>query len=82
MSFIEKKLRMCLTEYRHSEYDELVKSYNKFLTVSQFDSAPNWVGEDDPRLIAEPKCGYGEVMYGVNEHGNLFKLLSIIDSSD
>lgn len=79
---VERNIGRCLTEYKLENYDTLVKSFARYFRVSQFDSAPNWVRDDDPRIVLEPKCGNGEVLYGVTSSGNLHKLMSIIDSSD
>lgn len=76
----------CLTEFIHTEFDSLVKEFTLFYLISQYD--------DDGRLdevlkihtspfkyTNEPKCGIGQVLFGVGESGKLTRLKSIIDAS-
>ncbi len=87
MEFHSKTVGNCLTEYTHPHYEILVKQFNKFYLISQFDYTPNleypvksatW----QPKILDKPKCGYGEVLYGIDEKNQLVKLKAIIDSSD
>lgn len=86
--FISRDLGRCVTEYRHKDYDQLVKQFKYFYKVSQFDTRRNgyelvaYVGTP-PNLSPTPSCSAGEIVYGWNpETGKLIKLISKIDSSD
>ena len=81
MNFNSKTIGRCLTEYTVINYEELVSSFNKFATVSQFSGDIKSVDKAS-KVSDRPVCGYGEIMYGVNEDGSLTKLKMIVDSSD
>jgi hypothetical protein len=87
MKFHSKTIGNCLTEYVHPHYDILVKQFTRFYVISQFDDKPDLeypldINKTFAQFRTEPKCGYGEVLYGVSSEGRLVKLKEIIDSSD
>lgn len=87
--FESRNVGKCLTEYIRRDYADVIGKYNRFVVISQFDSTPSHIDECDfkegygyPKQHNEPFCGYGNIMFGVEEDGTLTKLKSIIDSSD
>ena len=79
---IERKLAKCLTEYKRGDYSTVINKFNKFVTISQYSSIPMNVNETQLILNDKPDCGWGEILFGVDDNGNLIELMSIIDSSD
>ncbi len=84
-----RTLGRCLTEYTRRDFSDIVSGYTKFVTISQFSDTPKHIDNlnfqksyDFPRQSTEPKLGYGQILFGVEEDGTLTKLKSIIDSSD
>ena len=86
---VSRNVGKCLTEYKVENYDEVVKRYDRFVIMSQFDGEIGHINELDfpegygyPKQFNEPVCHTGNVMYGVEHDGFLTKLMCIIDSSD
>lgn len=82
-----KKTYGCVTEYTHPEYGRLVKKFNRFYVISQFDDVEGLeyalVNPTFPaQYRVDARCSYGDVLYGVSADGSLTKLKAIIDSSD
>lgn len=84
MKMISREIKSCVTENRVENFDEVVKNYSKFYSVSQFNRIPKTVSEvdGDAQLKSEPKISIGYILLGVEENGDLTKLMSLIDSSD
>jgi hypothetical protein len=87
VKFHSRNVGNTLTEYTHPHYEILVNQFTRFYVVSQFDASDDLEFPfTDKNMFArfknEPKCGYGEVLYGVLTNGRLVKLKAIIDSSD
>lgn len=82
--FKSESIRMCVTKYTHENYDELVKSFDSFLNLSQFETQITNIKDKVGMiyLLKEPKCRSGQFLYGVSSDGSLVKLMYIIDSSD
>lgn len=88
-NFISRNVGRCLTEYVRRDFADVVGKYQRFVVISQFDKTPGHINELDfpegygyPKQFNEPKLGYGQILFGVEEDGTLTKLKSIIDSSD
>lgn len=88
-NFVSRNVGRCLTEYVRRDFADVVGNYQRFVVISQFDETPNHIDELDfpegygyPKQFNEPKLGYGQILFGVEEDGTLTKLKSIIDSSD
>lgn len=82
----QKKVGNCLTEYKHPRFDKLVKEFDTFYRTSQFMDDLHG-SKTSPRLlfdhlVPEPRCGEGDVLYGVTKNSRLIRLMAIIDSSD
>jgi hypothetical protein len=81
MEWNTKTVGRCLTEYTKPGYDELVKNYTAFCVSGQ--DVDIYVNVSQATFVhSKPVCGYGELMYGVNEDGSLDLLKMIVDSSD
>lgn len=75
-NMIETKKGKCLTEYKHTNYEELVELAESFVVSSQFSLTP-----EQGEIRDTPKCLTGEIVFA-NIDGTLIKLHAIIDSSD
>lgn len=76
-NYQEIRLGRCLNEYRHPEYDELIKECIGFVNCS--------LGGDPSGnpIMFEPKCGPMQEVHGLFKDSDKKVLLRyIIDSSD
>jgi hypothetical protein len=83
MDITERNVGRCLTERKRKDFDEAVKTFVWFVSVSQFEKQPKMLDEvnDKNRISTAPHLGIGYVLYGVHL-GTLVWLGEIIDSSD
>lgn len=85
MKIISRNIGRYVTEYKREDFDQIIKNYTKFYSVSQFTyNKPETVSMLDgyAQPLTEPKCRIGEILYGVEADGSLTHLMSLIDSSD
>jgi len=83
-NFISKKIGRCLTEYRHPDLTSLLFYFDFFIAISQFEVqySDGDLCKHENLIKTNAKCGYGEILYGVDSNNKVTQLMSIIDSSD
>jgi hypothetical protein len=86
MKYTSKNVGRCLTEYKLTNYDDVVKECVLFFSVTQFRNVTGFslqrIEELNIRIVDKPCCGSGMVSYGVKSDKSIIKLMEIIDSSD
>ena len=85
MKMVSRNIGRSVTEYKREDFDQAVKNYTKFYSVSQFThTKPSSVSMLDGRAkpLTEPTISIGSILFGVEQDGSLTELMSLIDSSD
>jgi hypothetical protein len=84
--FITNHIGHALTQHKRHDFDEIVKKYSKFVSISQFVTPPSKFDASKDEwgieLLDYPRMDYGSQLFGLEENGSLTLLGSIIDSSD
>jgi hypothetical protein len=85
MKMVSKTIGRCVSEYKREDFDQVVKNYTKFYSVSQFTyNKPTSVSMLDgyAQPLNEPRISIGNILFGVEQDGSLTELVYLIDSSD
>jgi len=88
MKMISTEIGRCLTQYKRADYEQVVLKYSEFVKIAQdVTTKPTHISNVNfamnyAQKLVEPLCNHGELLFGIEQNGDLTLLMSVIDSTD